>query len=86
MSWIATLIESNNTSEQFFRVIVDGLLECQRQYLSIERVLFKQNKYIYNIGILNKVITTLNMQTALICKNWNLLVNNIARNENVWVP
>ena len=57
MSWIATLI-----------VIVDGLLECQRQYLSIETVLFKQNKYMHSIGKLNKVITYVNMQTALLCK------------------
>ena len=69
-----------------FRVLVDRLLECQSQYLSIERVLFKQIKYIYNIGNLNKGITTLNMQTALICKKQNVLANNIARNENLPVP
>ena len=49
------------------------------------RVLFKQIKYIYNIGNLNIVITTLNMQTALLCKKQNVLANNIARNENLQV-
>ena len=45
----------------------------------------KKIKYIYNIGNLNIVITTLNMQTALLCKKQNVLANNIATNENLQV-
>ena len=34
---------------------------------------------------MNIVITTLNMQMALLCKKQNVLAKNIARNENLQV-
>ena len=86
MSWTATLIQSNNTSEQFFSSNCWWVIRMSKAcsiYRSKEFYLNKINTY--NIGNLNKVKTTLNMQTELICKKQNVLANNIARDENVWV-